>query len=169
MKKITGDMLAFCKQTEKEVWEALQNSDLTADVIKREVVYEWCNSYSYLGITYLDASNIVTVRLSTKYNQEDGSTLRHELIHAFLPRGEKHGKRFMHALDCLNQAGMKVKRYGSEEEMMESAKCTMYKYRIYTSKGHNIYKMKKTKCVAFVLANQGIEIQGVRYWCEQLR
>ena len=34
------------------------------------------------------------VRLSTRYDQSDGNTFVHELVHAYLPFGEGHGEKF---------------------------------------------------------------------------
>jgi len=63
--------------------------------VPRDVEYKTCNAIHYSGATKLWRDNYrAVISLSDKFSQEDGNTLVHELVHAFLPFKEMHGEKF---------------------------------------------------------------------------
>ena len=61
----------------------------------RTIKFEKSHTVHASGDTYLwKKYPTAVVRLSTRYDQSDGNTFVHELVHAYLPFGEGHGEKF---------------------------------------------------------------------------
>lgn len=165
MKKITGTFLEECRKEEQNIRSLLSRH--MPDVFNdREIDWEWCRSINKAG--YCQMSSIrpwARIRITELVEFDDiMATVRHELIHAFLPFEEMHGDLFFAAKDLLERNGLNVS-YGAVCIIKESA----FKWLLYTDKGEKSYYIRKNGAISFVLTHQGIEIDGIRHYVKKLR
>ena len=165
MKKITGAFLEECRKEEQAI-RALLSQHMPDVFNDREIEWEWCQSIRKAG--YCQMSSIrpwARIRITEVVEFDDiMATVRHELIHAFLPFEEMHGDLFFAAKDLLERNGLHVS-YGATCSIKELA----FKWLLYTDKGEKFYYTRKNQAISFILAHQGIEIDGIRHYVKKIR
>lgn len=164
MKKITGAFLEECRKEEQAIRSLL--SQHMPDVFNnRKIEWEWCRSIRMAGYCLLYSTRpLAQIRITNAVENDDiMATVRHELIHAFLPFREKHGDLFHAAMTLLEANGRHVS-YGATCTIKESA----FKWVLYTDKGEKSYYTRKNRAISFLLENQGFEIDGVKHYVKKL-
>ena len=164
MKKITGAFLEECRKEEQAIRSLL--SQHMPDVFNdREIEWEWCRSINKAGYCQLGSMRpIARIRITNAVELDDiMATVRHELIHAFLPFKEQHGKLFHAAMTLLECNGLHVSNGATG-----SVKAESFKWMIYTDKGEQTYFTRKNRAIDFLLENQGFEIDGEKHYVKKL-
>lgn len=164
MKKITGEFLGVCQKEEQAI-RALLSEHMPDVFINRKIEWEWCRSIRRAGYCLLYSTRpLAQIRITNAVENDDiMATVRHELIHAFLPFKEHHGDLFHAAMALLKANGLHVS-YGATCTIKESA----FKWLLYTDKGEKHYYTRKNRTISFLLENQGFEIDGVKYYVKKL-
>ena len=132
----------------------------------RKIEWEWCHSIRKAGYCQLNSIRPwAQIRITNAVELDDiMATVRHELIHAFLPFKEMHGDLFHAAMTVLESNGLHVS-YGATG----SIKAESFKWLLYTDKGEKLYHARKNRTIDFILTHQGIEMDGVKYYVKKLR
>ena len=163
--KITGAFLKECQKEERAI-RALLAEHMPDVFTNRKIEWEWCHSIRKAGYCQVHSRNPrARIRITNAVELGDiMATVRHELIHAFLPFEESHGDLFHAAMAVLESNGLHVS-YGATG----SINAKYFKWLLYTDKGAKFYRARKNRTISFVLAHQGIEVNGVKYYVKKLR
>ena len=164
MKKITGAFLEECRKEEQTI-RALLSQHMPDVFNDRKITWEWCRSIKRAGYCQLGSIRpIARIRITEAIDLDDiMATVRHELIHAFLPFEEIHGDLFFAAKALLERNGLCVS-YGATGSVKESS----FKWLLYTDKGEKYLFTRKNQAISFILAHQGIEIDGICHYVKKL-
>lgn len=122
--------------------------------VERTITYKKSHTVWACGDTQLWRNiPIAVVRLSSRYDQTDGNTLVHELVHAFLPYKERHGYKFQTVCQY-------IKAHTEYDPLISQDACEP-KYRIkYYRRGQKTIVNEKslyraTKEVKYIKSNDG--------------
>lgn len=164
MKKITGAFLEECRKEEQAI-RSLLSQHMPDVFTNRKIEWEWCRSIRKAGYCQLYSIRPwAQIRITNAVELDDiMATVRHELIHAFLPFKEQHGDLFHAAMALLESNGFHVS-YGATG----SIKADSFKWLLYTDKGEKFFHARKNRTISFVLAHQGIEMDGAKYYVKKL-
>lgn len=122
--------------------------------VERTIIYKKSHTVWASGDTRLCRNlPIAVVRLSSRYDQTDGNTLVHELVHAFLPRNERHGSKFQTVCQY-------IKVHTEYDPLIHQAVCEpKYRIKYYRRWQKNLVHEKSlyraTKEIKYINSNGG--------------
>lgn len=147
MKKIEGNKKQVCMKLHKQIYEVLSD-EMPNDVIDRYINFEWCNAGTYLGQCILRRnSNVAVVRISSMFDFSQ-DTVAHEILHALLPFGAKHGPIFKQAMAIINDVLNLHVTVVATKALSQTCKkpATPYKYAIVNKQTGELLMRFKRYC-----------------------
>lgn len=147
MRKIVGHEKNVCSTLYIAIYKVL--SDEMPDALTdRTITFEWCNAGTYLGQCILRPHfPVAVVRISRMFDF-DANTVAHEILHALLPFGAKHGPIFKKAMSVINDALNLHVTIVATKALSQTCKkpTTPYKYAIVNKQTGELLMRLKRYC-----------------------
>lgn len=147
MKKIVGHEKNVCSTLYIAIYKVL--SDEMPDALTdRTITFEWCNAGTYLGQCILRPHfPVAVVRISRMFDFDE-NTVAHEILHALLPFGAKHGPIFKQAMAIINDVLNLHVTIVATKDLSQTCKkpTTPYKYAIVNKQTGELLMRFKHYC-----------------------